>query len=610
MKSKEKAENFDRLKVMVRVRPAVPRELESAEYRECFQISEDNTRIEIFESTVEREKFGNVQAFSLDRIFGPKASQAEVFHSACLPGVESAMQGFSAAVIAYGQTGSGKTYTMEGGPNEGMGLMMRAAERVLREAKDPVKVSYLQVYNENVTDLLGSEQNNLTIREDKRRGFFVEDLSEWSVSSVDEISALLARGRVQRATGATRANDVSSRSHAVFSLIVGNGKINLVDLAGSERVGVTGAKGARLEECKKINQSLSALSLVVYSLTDPGRGFVSYRDSKLTMILADCLNGESLTTFVTTISPSVECSAESISTLTFAKRAKKIPCKPRKNEAPEKSPNSLLESEVFRLREELKTRPSSMSYQKLLAENSRAFSALEEKETQLMKEREEKKNLLVKIEKSRGSSANPDPTTTPTNRDRQSADRFKDLLIQQKELLVETIAQIEEKDELILQLKEEVEEVDRAYAEAERLIDAKNKQIAQLKACLAIEKSGSEQLFRPNPHAIQRKLDRLFALIGSSDPDTLREELEGLRELVLAPKRETITVSSARPRQSKDIQTTKVSPAAKGIAAGVVRRSSEQSKHKGYAPDFSSSTRLITIAGSQGLIAQRVMKHL
>lgn len=210
-----------------------------------------------------------------------------------------------------------------------------------------VRASYLQIYNENISDLLKTDRQSLQIREDKKRGVFVEGLSEWAVRSPIEIYSLMQRGAMVRATASTKMNDVSSRSHAVFIMIVEQmkvqvesneedvlkhikvGKLNLVDLAGSERVRVTGATGKRLEECKKINQTLSALGNVIAALTDiKTRNHIPYRDSKLTRLLEDSLGGNCKTTMMAMISPAFDSFSESLSTLKFATRAKKI-----KNEA-------------------------------------------------------------------------------------------------------------------------------------------------------------------------------------------------------------------------------------------------------------------------------------
>ena len=208
-----------------------------------------------------------------------------------------------------------------------------------------IRASYLQIYNEVISDLLKTERTSLQIREDPRRGVFVEGLSEWAVRSPAETCNLMLRGQQARVQASTKMNDVSSRSHAVFIIIVEQmnqtnenidgskqvkvGKLNLVDLAGSERVNVTGATGKRLEESKSINQSLSALGNVIAALTQKtGRTHIPYRDSKLTRILEDSLGGNCKTTMMAMISPSYDSFNESLSTLKFATRAKKV-----KNEA-------------------------------------------------------------------------------------------------------------------------------------------------------------------------------------------------------------------------------------------------------------------------------------
>ncbi len=162
-----------------------------------------------------------------------------------------------------------------------------------------VRASYLQIYNEGISDLLKNEQTHLQIREDKKKGVFVENLSEWAVRTPGDIYTLLQRGAINRTTSSTKMNDVSSRSHAVFvitieQMIIYNdgkdectqikvGKLNLVDLAGSERIRVTGATGKQLEESKRINKSLSALGNVIYALTETSSKsrHIPYRDSKV-----------------------------------------------------------------------------------------------------------------------------------------------------------------------------------------------------------------------------------------------------------------------------------------------------------------------------------------
>jgi len=272
---------------------------------------------ELYERERQREWVDNPSLFQLHRftfdcVFDMDSSQQEVYETTAKPAVISILQGYNSTIFAYGQTGTGKTFTMEGftynSSDNQRGIIPRSIEEIFNyiesfsshETKFMVRASYLQIYNESISDLLKPEKTSLQIREDKKRGVFVEGLSEWAVRSPSDIYTLLQRGASSRATACTKMNDVSSRSHAVFVVTVEQmtiiddgsgdsltqikvGKLNLVDLAGSERIRVTGATGKQLEESKKINKSLSALGNVIYALTDnKGRTHIPYRDSKVT----------------------------------------------------------------------------------------------------------------------------------------------------------------------------------------------------------------------------------------------------------------------------------------------------------------------------------------
>ena len=222
------------------------------------------------------------------------------------------LEGYNSTIFAYGQTGTGKTYTMEGftynSTDSERGIIPRSIDEIFKyidnqansKLKFMVRASYLQIYNENISDLLKTENTNLVIREDKKKGVYVDNLSEWAVRSPSDIYTLLQKGGTGRNTSSTKLNDVSSRSHAVFVITVEQinfiddksenasnskiGKLNLVDLAGSERIRISGAIGKQLEESKKINKSLSALGNVINALTDTnikGRSHIPYRDSKV-----------------------------------------------------------------------------------------------------------------------------------------------------------------------------------------------------------------------------------------------------------------------------------------------------------------------------------------
>lgn len=262
---------------------------------------------------VENPNLFQLHRFTFDYVFDMDSQQHEVYEQTAKPAVMSILEGYNSTIFAYGQTGTGKTFTMEGftfkNSDPIRGIIPRSIEEVFNyietnsssDTKFMVRASYLQIYNESISDLLKPEKSSLQIREDKKRGVYVESLSEWAVRSPTDIYTLLQKGSQSRATSATKMNDVSSRSHAVFVItveqmtIIDNGrgesstqikvgKLNLVDLAGSERIRVTGATGKQLEESKKINKSLSALGNVIYALTDTkGRTHIPYRDSKVSL---------------------------------------------------------------------------------------------------------------------------------------------------------------------------------------------------------------------------------------------------------------------------------------------------------------------------------------
>ncbi|XP_053099892.1 kinesin-like protein KIF13A isoform X9 [Hemicordylus capensis] len=295
--------------------------------------------------------------------------------------LEKAFQGYNACIFAYGQTGSGKSFSMMGN-TEQLGLIPRLCcalfQRITSEENDShtfkVEVSYMEIYNEKVRDLLdpkGSRQS-LKVREHKVLGPYVDGLSQLAVTSFEDIESLMSEGNKSRTVAATNMNEESSRSHAVFNIIItqtlydlqsGNSgekvsKVSLVDLAGSERVSKTGAAGERLKEGSNINKSLSTLGLVISSLADQAAGkgknkFVPYRDSVLTWLLKDNLGGNSQTAMIATISPAADNYEETLSTLRYADRAKRIVNHAIVNEDPNARVIRELREEVEKLKEQL-----------------------------------------------------------------------------------------------------------------------------------------------------------------------------------------------------------------------------------------------------------------
>lgn len=254
-------------------------------------------------------------------------------------------------MFAYGQTGAGKSFTMMGADIDdetSKGIIPRIVQQIFSSIiaspsniEYTVRVSYMEIYMEKIRDLLAPQNDNLPVHEEKNRGVYVKGLLEIYVSSVGEVYEVMRRGGQARATAATNMNQESSRSHSIFCITVSqknvetgsakSGQLFLVDLAGSEKVGKTGASGQTLEEAKKINKSLSALGMVINSLTDSKSSHIPYRDSKLTRILQESLGGNSRTTLIINCSPSSFNAEETISTLRFGVRAKKIENKAKVN---------------------------------------------------------------------------------------------------------------------------------------------------------------------------------------------------------------------------------------------------------------------------------------
>ncbi|OIT33598.1 phragmoplast orienting kinesin 2 [Nicotiana attenuata] len=296
--------------------------------------------------------------FTFDHVACETINQETLFKMVGLPMVENCLSGYNSSIFAYGQTGSGKTHTMLGeieeleirpSPNRGMTprifeflfARIRAEEESRRDERlqYSCKCSFLEIYNEQITDLLDPSSTNLMLREDSTKGVYVENLSEFEVQTVGDILRLLTQGSLNRKVASTNMNRESSRSHSVFTCIIESrweknstdnfrfARLNLVDLAGSERQKTSGAEGERLKEAASINRSLSVLGHVIMVLVDVANGrprHVPYRDSRLTFLLQDSLGGNSKTMIIANVSPSICCAAETLNTLKFAQRAKLI----------------------------------------------------------------------------------------------------------------------------------------------------------------------------------------------------------------------------------------------------------------------------------------------
>ncbi|KAL4198691.1 hypothetical protein AMTRI_Chr03g141330 [Amborella trichopoda] len=346
----------------------------------CRPLSEDELRLNIpkvISCNEQRREVTVVQSnrvdrtFTFDKVFGPKSQQRAIYDHAITPMVNEVLEGFNCTIFAYGQTGTGKTYTMEGGakakggelPVES-GVIPRAVRQIFdtleaQKADYSMKITFLELYNEEITDLLAPEEyprsledksrKSISLMEDGKGGVVVRGLEEEVVYSANEIYNLLERGSAKRRTAETLLNKHSSRSHSIFSITVNVkeaslgdeelikcGKLNLVDLAGSENISRSGAREGRAREAGEINKSLLTLGRVINALVEHS-GHIPYRDSKLTRLLRDSLGGKTRTCIIATISPSIHCLEETLSTLDYAYRAKNIKNKPEANQKMSKS---------------------------------------------------------------------------------------------------------------------------------------------------------------------------------------------------------------------------------------------------------------------------------
>ncbi|XP_058849340.1 kinesin-like protein KIF17 [Acipenser ruthenus] len=327
--------------------------------------------------------------FTFDGTYYTNQTTEQMYNEIAYLLVEGVTEGYNGTIFAYGQTGSGKSFTMQGitDPPAQRGVIPRAFEHIFESiqcaenTKFLVRASYLEIYNEEIRDLLGNDtKQKLELKEHPERGVYVKELSLHTVHSVVECERIMEQGWKNRSVGYTLMNKDSSRSHSIFTIHLeistvdqsgeGHlraGKLNLVDLAGSERQSKTGATGERLREATKINLSLSALGNVISALVDGRSRHIPYRDSKLTRMLQDSLGGNTRTLMVACLSPADNNYEESLSTLRYANRAKSIQNRPRINEDPKDALLREYQEEIKQLRALLTGQIGDTSLSTLLA---------------------------------------------------------------------------------------------------------------------------------------------------------------------------------------------------------------------------------------------------
>ncbi|WJX84102.1 Kinesin-like protein KIN-7K, chloroplastic [Trifolium repens] len=347
--------------VTVRFRPLNPREIRHGEEIAWYADGD----------TVVRNEYNPSIAFAYDRVFGPTTTTRHVYDVAAQHVVSGAMEGINGTVFAYGVTSSGKTHTMHGDQRSPgiIPLAVKDAFSIIQETPNReflLRVSYLEIYNEVVNDLLNPAGQNLRIREDAQ-GTFVEGIKEEVVLSPAHALSLIAAGEEHRHVGSTNLNLLSSRSHTIFTLTIESSpcgeyiegeavtlsQLNLIDLAGSESSKAE-TIGMRRREGSYINKSLLTLGTVISKLTEAKASHIPYRDSKLTRVLQSSLSGHGRVSLICTVTPSSSSSEETHNTLKFAHRAKHIEIQAAQNKIiDEKSLIKKYQQEIQCLKEEL-----------------------------------------------------------------------------------------------------------------------------------------------------------------------------------------------------------------------------------------------------------------
>ncbi|EDV40354.1 uncharacterized protein Dana_GF10467 [Drosophila ananassae] len=366
-------DEIENVRVVVRCRPMDKNEL-SAGALGALSVDKINRAITVMKPNATANE--PPKTYYFDNVFDGASNQLDLYVDTARPIVDKVLEGYNGTILAYGQTGTGKTYTMSGNPDspQTKGIIPNAFAHIfghIAKAKENqkflVRVSYMEIYNEEVRDLLGKDVGkSLEVKERPDIGVFVKDLSGYVVHNADDLENIMRLGNKNRAVGATKMNQESSRSHAIFSITVERselgeggvqhvrmGKLQLVDLAGSERQSKTQASGQRLKEATKINLSLSVLGNVISALVDGKSTHIPYRNSKLTRLLQDSLGGNSKTVMCATISPADSNYMETISTLRYASRAKNIQNRMHINEEPKDALLRHFQEEIARLRKQL-----------------------------------------------------------------------------------------------------------------------------------------------------------------------------------------------------------------------------------------------------------------
>ncbi|RAH70175.1 putative kinesin family protein (BimC) [Aspergillus aculeatinus CBS 121060] len=429
------------------------------------------------------------KTYTFDKVFSAAADQITVYEDVVIPIVNEMLAGYNCTIFAYGQTGTGKTYTMSGDMTDTLGILSDNAGIIprvlyslfhkLQDTESTVKCSFIELYNEELRDLLSAEENpRLKIFENESRkghsgSTLVQGMEETFIDSASTGIKLLQEGSHKRQVAATKCNDLSSRSHTVFTITVmtkrttesgeeyiSSGKLNLVDLAGSENIQRSGAENKRAAEAGLINKSLLTLGRVINALVDKSP-HIPYRESKLTRLLQDSLGGRTKTCIIATISPSRSNLEETISTLDYAFRAKNIRNKPQINSTmPKKTLLREFTTEIEKLKGELiATRHRNGVYMSVDAYEEMTMESESRRivnEEQRAKIESMESSLRHKVQELFSLTSNFNDLKKNNEETRNALKKTNDVLEQTEIVLKDTKSQLEE-EEILRKAHEDTE---------------------------------------------------------------------------------------------------------------------------------------------------------
>ena len=537
MKGKKPAGKSECVKVAIRVRPMNKHEIEQNS-KLCVQVDTANSTVSVISDKNESK------TFPFDYVYPMETTQREVYDQVAFPIVDSIFQGYNGTVFAYGQTGCGKTFTMMGivtDPNL-KGIIPNAFSHIFGFIKTEgeskrffLRCSFVEIYNEEVRDLLGNKDKKLDIREDPKKGTILKDLNYVTIKSPADIEKCLEKGNKNRHVGQTSMNDQSSRSHSLFTVYLeieekgenGNsriksGKLNLVDLAGSERVGKTNATGQTFDEGKKINLSLTALGSVIDALSQ-NRKYIPYKDSKLTRLLADSLGGNTKTVMFANISPASYNYDETLGTLRYASRAKLIKNAPVVNEDPKDALLRKYEEEIKALKEKL---ANGGNLNDILEEVS------EESDDDDNEVEEENKEIVKKFMRKRSVYLGDDPEKIQllakiTELEKNLIDNVKleDAEVREGEKV--------NKNELAKRIKEQ-EEKNKQFKEYREKQMKENEEMEKKMKKLQEQKEKEEELLKNDANKLQEKIKELNSEIEDLKNEGAKDRtdyLENVKEI-------------------------------------------------------------------------------